>query len=382
MKVTNDFHRYEAARQIYSVLVMHFQEGITQAEIAKLTKLSHAKVNRLIKQGREMGMVEIAIRSPYQALFDLEARFREVTGLETVRITPSASANPETIMHQVGSAAATLLLETLQDGDTICITGGKGVSSVVEALSPERHYEVEVVPATGLVQGKHYTDVNHVATQMADKLGGQAFLVHAPLFADSTAEKRALMKMKSVKDAFDRARKARVAVVGIGSILSGDSSYYDLHPTPARRPQGHRARRRGGRTAGPSHRSRRQAVRLRTQRPARRDEPAGTRRHPRDHRGRGWCQQDRPHLRRPQRASPQSPGARRSDRQRRSRNDEQMTIDHQPASHDSRARSARPASARPPSALAPGPSAAGCGAAPTRPLQSPAFGRRSTQASR
>ena len=30
---------------------------------------------------------------------------------------------------------------------------------------------------------------------------------------------------------FGRARKARVAVLGIGSILSGDSSYYDLHPT-------------------------------------------------------------------------------------------------------------------------------------------------------
>lgn len=231
MKVTSDFHRYEAARQIYSVLVMHFQEGITQAEIAKLTRLSHAKVNRLIKQGREMGMVEITIRSPYQALFDLESRFKEVTGLETVRITPTASSDPQTIMHQVGSAAATLLLETLKDGDTVCITGGKGVSSVVDALSPDRTYAVEVVPATGLVQGKHYTDVNHVATQMADKLGGTAFLVHAPLFADSTAEKRALMKMKSVKDAFDRARKARVAVLGIGSILSRDSSYYDLHPT-------------------------------------------------------------------------------------------------------------------------------------------------------
>ncbi len=234
MKVTNDFHRYEAARQIYSVLVMHFQEGITQAEIAKLTKLSHAKVNRLIKQGREMGMVEIAIRSPYQALFDLEARFKEATGLETVRITPSASANPQTIMHQVGAAAASLLLETLKDGDTVSITGGKGVSAVVEMLNPDRTYAVEVVPATGLVQGKHYTDVNHVATQMADKLGGRAFLVHSPLFADSVAEKKMLMKMKSVNDAFDRARKARIAVVGIGSILSPDSSYYDLHPTSRR----------------------------------------------------------------------------------------------------------------------------------------------------
>ena len=231
MKVSNDFHRYEAARQIYSVLVMHFEEGITQAEIAKLTKLSHAKVNRLIKQGREMGMVEIKIRSPYQALFDLESRLKELTGLEIVRITPTASANPQTILHQVGAAAASLLLETLKDDDTICITGGKGVSAVVEMLNPDRSFAVEVVPATGLVQGKHYTDVNHVATQMADKLGGRAFLIHAPLFADSVAEKKMLMKMKSVTDAFDRARKARVALVGIGSILAGDSSYYDLHPT-------------------------------------------------------------------------------------------------------------------------------------------------------
>lgn len=231
MRISNDFQRYEAARQIYTVLVMHFQEGITQAEIAKLTKLSHAKVNRLIKQGREMGMIEITIRSQYQALFDLESRFREATGLEAVRITPTASPNPHTILHQVGAAAASLLLERLQDGDTVCITGGKGVSAVVEMLNPERSFAVEVVPATGCVQGKHYTDVNHVATQMADKLGGQAFLIHAPLFADSVAEKTMLMQMKSVTDVFERARKARVAVLGIGSILSGDSSYYDLHPT-------------------------------------------------------------------------------------------------------------------------------------------------------
>ena len=230
MRIENDFQRHETERQIYSVLVMHFQEGITQAEIAKMTNLSHAKVNRLIKQGREMGMVEISIRSRYQMLFELEARFREATGLDTVRITPTASGNPQTVLQEVGAAAASLLLETVRDGDTVCITGGKGVSAVVEMLNPERSYAVEVVPATGCVQGKHYTDVNHVATQMADKLGGRAFLIHAPLFADSVAEHDMLMGMKAVTDAFDRARRAQVAVLGIGSILSADSSYYDLHP--------------------------------------------------------------------------------------------------------------------------------------------------------
>jgi DNA-binding transcriptional regulator LsrR (DeoR family) len=231
LKVSNDFHRWEAARQIYSVLVMHFQEGITQAEIARQTGLSHAKVNRLIKQGREMGMVEIQIRSPFQALFDLETRVRQATGLDTVRVTPSASANPETILNQVGAAAASLLVETIRDGDTICITGGKGLGSLVDSLAPARAYDVEIVPATGLVQGKHYTDVNHVATQMAERLGGRALMIHAPLFAESVKEKKMLMATKSVTDAFDRARKARIAIVGIGSILTGDSSYYDLHPT-------------------------------------------------------------------------------------------------------------------------------------------------------
>ena len=31
MRVSNEFQHYETERQIYSVLVMHFQEGITQA---------------------------------------------------------------------------------------------------------------------------------------------------------------------------------------------------------------------------------------------------------------------------------------------------------------------------------------------------------------
>ena len=170
---------------------------------------------------------------------------------------PTASANPHTILQQVGAAAASLLLERLQDGDTVCITGGKGVSAVVEMLNPERSFSVEVVPATGCVQGKHYTDVNHVATQMADKLGGQAFLIHAPLFADSVAEKKMLMRMKSVTDVFDRARKARVAVLGIGSILSGEFELLRPAPDLARRPRRDREGGRRGRATRPSDRQRR-----------------------------------------------------------------------------------------------------------------------------
>src|SRR5690606_3575303 len=138
----------------------------------------------------------------------------------------------DTTLRQVGRAAANQMLESLRDGDVIAITGGKAVSAVMENLAPERSFDVTVVPLTGGVQGKYYTDVNHLASRLAERLGGKSMLVHAPLFAESREQRDMLMQMGSVKEVFDLARKASVALTGIGSILTPGSSYYDLHPMP------------------------------------------------------------------------------------------------------------------------------------------------------
>ena len=218
-------------RQMHQALVLHYVEGKTQAEIARELGISHATVNRLIKRGHQLGLVEIKIKSPIDHLVDIETRLVALGGIERAVVVPSVSDNPQTALQRVGESAARLLLDTIKDGDTISITGGKGVSALVAGLKPGRRYDVEVIPATGLVQGKHYTDVNHVASLMADKLGGRAYQVHAPLFADTPEQREMLMGVRSVADVFRKAREADVAVVGIGSILSDDSSYYDLHPS-------------------------------------------------------------------------------------------------------------------------------------------------------
>jgi DNA-binding transcriptional regulator LsrR (DeoR family) len=223
---------FESIRQIHTVLVLHFLEGMKQSEIARKLNLSTSKVNRLITQGRRLGMVKIAVESPFQRLVDLEAALVEAASLTESVVAPTISGNPDTNLQQVGRAAANQLLQTLRDGDVIAITGGKAVSAVVDNLTPERAFEVTVVPLTGGVQGKYYTDVNHLATQLAERLGGSTLLVHAPLFAESREQRDMLMAMSSVKEVFDLARSASVALVGIGSIQPPASSYYDLHPLP------------------------------------------------------------------------------------------------------------------------------------------------------
>lgn len=219
------------ARQMHRALVLHFIEGQTQGEIAKALGISHASVNRLIKRGRQTGLVEIKIKSPVEHLVAIEEQLRALGGISRAMVVPTVSDNPLTTLQSVGEAAGQLLVETIRDGDVLCISGGKGVSAIANGLKGQHGFNVQVVPATGLVQGKHYTDVNHVATELAERLGGHAFQIHAPLFADSAKERSMLMKMRAVDDVFRRGREANLAVVGIGSILADDSSYYDLHPT-------------------------------------------------------------------------------------------------------------------------------------------------------
>jgi len=223
---------FEAIRQIHTVLILHFVEGMKQSDIAETLNLSTSKVNRLITQGRSLGMIKIAIESPFQSLVDLESGLVKSTALDNAVVTPTISGNPDTTLQQVGRAAANHLLETIRDGDVIAITGGKAVSAVAEHIQPERKFDVTVVPLTGGVQGKFYTDVNHLATRIAERLGGKAMLVHAPLFAESREQRDMLLQMNSIREVFDLARSAAVALVGVGSITVPGSSYYDLHPMP------------------------------------------------------------------------------------------------------------------------------------------------------
>lgn len=223
---------FELMRQIHAVLVQHFLDGKKQSQIASAMNLSTSKVNRLIAQGRRLGMVKIDIDSPFQSLVELENHLLEGTDLFRAVVTPSVSGSPETTLRQVGKAAGNHLVETLRDGDVIAVTGGRAVSAVVAELDVDRRFDVTVVPLTGGVQGKHYTDVNHQAAQLAARLGGKAVMIHAPLFAENRAQRDMLMAMTATKEVLDLARSANLALVGVGSIEPEGSSYYDLHPVP------------------------------------------------------------------------------------------------------------------------------------------------------
>ncbi len=174
----------------------------------------------------------------------------------------SASTDPAIVLKAVADAAAATLLENLADGMTITVSGGVALCAVIEALAPARTYDVRVVPATGGVQGKFRTDVNHVAVALAEKLGGTAYQLHAPVFAASEKERDcADGGLDDPQRAGDGARRRMSRCSASARCATTGSTYLTL--TETGRPRGDRARRRGGRIAGASGRPERPALRAR-----------------------------------------------------------------------------------------------------------------------
>ena len=209
---------YETVRLTNTILTLYYSEELTQSEIAQRLGLSTAKVNRLLQQAREQGYVNITIRTPFQQLFDLEARLEAVFGLQEAIVIPAVGDTSRSLLNGFGTVAANFLLERLRDGDVLAITPGTTVQAVVQSIETTRPYQVEVVPIFGAIQGQIESDMNYLATNLAERLGGKSYQLHAPAFVETPEHGEVLRSMAPVKDILDIARHANIALLGVGTV--------------------------------------------------------------------------------------------------------------------------------------------------------------------
>ncbi len=213
---------------ISRVLSLYYVDELTQAEVGRRLGLSTAKVNRLLQQARQEGMVEITIRTPLQHLYDLEYRLKAIFDLQEAVVIPRIAEDVNTYVHNLGRAGATYLLDHLRDGDVIAIGGGTGVNSVVQALDPSRAYDVKVAPILGGVQGSASTDVNYLVAQLAERLGGKAYRLHAPAFVETGEHRDVLLSLGPIKEILDITRQANIALLGVGTVEPEKSRFVEF----------------------------------------------------------------------------------------------------------------------------------------------------------
>jgi DNA-binding transcriptional regulator LsrR (DeoR family) len=209
---------YDNVRLFHTILNQYYVERLTQSEIAQRMDLSTAKVNRLLQQARDLGYVSFVIRTPFQHLFDLEARLKAVFGLQEAIVIPAVGSTNSSMLNAIGTVAADFLLDRIKDGDILAITPGTTVQAVVQSLDATRSYQVEVVPMLGAIQGEIESDMNYLATTMGERLGAKSYQLHAPAFVDTPENGELVRSMAPVKKILDIARHADMALLGVGTV--------------------------------------------------------------------------------------------------------------------------------------------------------------------
>ncbi|MGL6171144.1 MAG: sugar-binding transcriptional regulator [Vibrio sp.] len=209
------------------IAIAYYQDGATQEEISKKYTLSRAKVGRLLKQARDEGIVEITVK--YHPVFSakIEQRLIERFGVRRALIALD-HPNDEAQRQQVASLVSNYLTSTLKNGMVVTVGQGRNVSAVAHHIGVITPRDCKFVCSIGGIHPRGgMFNADHICRQLAKKYGGSSETLYAPAYAENREQKRVFMQNSTVKQTLDLARKADIALVGIGD-MSENSYMVDL----------------------------------------------------------------------------------------------------------------------------------------------------------
>lgn len=196
---------------------LHYLEGKTQAEVARALGISRQKVQRLLRQARDLGIVEINIKNPNLVSLDLERRLKAAFSLKEVILAASHPYEEER-RHSVARAAASYLERHVLDGMVVTVGMGRNTGEIPDFFFPPRNLDCTFVSAMG--NSPHVGESinpNNICRRLAANARARAIYLHAPATVESLQAKEILLAQEAVGPILDLARKADLALIGIGT---------------------------------------------------------------------------------------------------------------------------------------------------------------------
>ena len=123
-------------RLIVKIAQLYYEQDMTQAQIARELGIYRTTISRLLKRGREQGIVTIAINYDYNENLWLEQQLKQKFGLKEAVVVSCDSEQEDEQLTMMGVHGAQLLERLLEPGDIIGFSWGRAVRGLVEGLSP------------------------------------------------------------------------------------------------------------------------------------------------------------------------------------------------------------------------------------------------------
>jgi DNA-binding transcriptional regulator LsrR (DeoR family) len=205
------------------VAKQYYYEGKTQDEISQSHNLSRTKIGRMLRQARDLGLVTIRINLSPIEFFNLERELKSRFGIEHALI--AVDHEDEDLQRvAVAQLVSDHLVETLADGMTVSVGMGRNLGTVTEQLGSQNSRACTFVSSIGgSLRAGEGLNSDHIARRFAAAFNGRSETLYAPAYVGDPKLRELLLKDETVQQTLNRARRADVALIGIGDF--SESSY-------------------------------------------------------------------------------------------------------------------------------------------------------------
>lgn len=202
-----------------TVANLYYNSEMTQDQIANRIYTSRSKISRMLKEARELGIVEIQIHEPWDRKMVLEQRIQEHFPLKQIRVISVRENNLSMVLQKLGETAA-YYLDTVVDRDTVLgISWGNTIYHTVRSIKSNKNIPLTVVPIMGAASiSKPERDSLDLAKELAASYGGKYRYIYAPLFVKDKKLREQLVQDPNIMDVLNLARSANIILTSVGSI--------------------------------------------------------------------------------------------------------------------------------------------------------------------
>lgn len=209
----------ERNKVMFEVAQQYYLQNFTMDQIAEYQELSRASISRLLKEAREIGLVQIHLNEEFKPKSDLATKLGERFRLKALVVPTSTCDSALGRMQAVAREAGVLLNSLMRDDMVLGVAWGSTVSEVARQLAARPLKNTLVVQLNGAGNARH-TGIPYsgaILGQIAEAFNAQMLHFPVPAFFDRASTKEAMWQEESVRSVLKMQRSADVALFGIGA---------------------------------------------------------------------------------------------------------------------------------------------------------------------
>lgn len=195
-----------------------YYSGQSQEEVAHQLHIARSTVSKLVNHAKLRGFIKVDVADPRENDARLVRLLQDKYSLSNIHLVAPIGSGPSDLRKALGRATASLLEDTLSNGDALALVWSETVAETFSALITRQTNDITVVQARGgFADSGRDSRIERTLGVSEKKIGASTVALTAPAFAASREQKKLLVDTANVKEAQLLWTQARTILYSVGA---------------------------------------------------------------------------------------------------------------------------------------------------------------------